>query len=408
MTKKQLGILILIIILALATRFLLSPAEGYTPDMGCWKQWSDSMIQHGFTNIYQKTDSNYPPLFLYTLGFVGHFYQNISRFFGQNDAILNSLLKTPAIIFDILTGLIIFFVLKKISNFKIACLSTIFYIFNPAIIYESSWWGQVDAINTLFIVLSLLCLITQKKTSWSWLFLALAIFTKLQSIIFLPLVLFITWKKDKQKPRQIVIGMTILVIVTIIILSLFIYTHKIGSFLKNIILGSVGAYPIFSANAFNVWWPVQIIKGQLIQDTNLIFGPINYRHLGLAMFACAYIFALYFLNKKSDSKSIWLAASFVALAFFMLPTEMHERYMFPVFALLSLIWIQNKKLWPIYGILSITYLLNLSFVLPPFYNHSISRVIGDASVAIVLINLGVFIYFIRLMVQQIRQSKHAN
>jgi Gpi18-like mannosyltransferase len=60
------------------------------------------------------------------------------------------------------------------------------YAFNPAIIYDSAIWGQVDSVYTLFFMLALMLFVSGKQM-FSGVFMALAILTKPQSFVLVPL-----------------------------------------------------------------------------------------------------------------------------------------------------------------------------------------------------------------------------
>ena len=114
---------------------------------------------------------------------------------------------------------------------------------------------------------------------------------------------------------------------------------------------------------------------------------------------------IYQLIKKHDTNNIILASAGMAFAFFMLPTQIHERYLFPFFALFVLIALNNKKYLWMYIILTITYLLNLMMILP-FYRSGIFHLIQiflnishnlfsftRVAIVIAVVNVLTFIYF---------------
>ena len=57
-----------------------------------------------------------------------------------------------------------------------------------------------------------------------------------------------------------------------------------------------------------------------------------------------------------------LLAVFAGLAFFMLPTEIHENYLFPTIPLLTLATVHERGAWRAWAILSVTWFFNLVFV----------------------------------------------
>ena len=81
----------------------------------------------------------------------------------------------------------------------------------------------------------------------------------------------------------------------------------------------------------------------------------------------------------------------------MLPTRIHERYLFPAMSVLVLLTPFLRKMRFVYVILSATYLINQAYVLS-YLNASSYIPDGDPVVLITcLVNLGVFLFVLLLM-----------
>jgi hypothetical protein len=79
--------------------------------------------------------------------------------------------------------------------------------------------------------------------------------------------------------------------------------------------------------------------------------------------------------------------------FFMLPTRIHERYLFPAISMLTLMFPFIKKTRPLYVVLTTTLFVNLSYVLYWLNTESNRNLSGDPVVlAVSLINSVTFIY----------------
>jgi hypothetical protein len=88
--------------------------------------------------------------------------------------------------------------------------------------------------------------------------------------------------------------------------------------------------------------------------------------------------------------------------FFMLPTRIHERYLFPALSILALMLPFLKKVRPIYGLLSFTCFANQAYVLY-FLNSNQYIPSGDLVVFTVsLTNLIVLLYVLVLMWRELR------
>ena len=71
---------------------------------------------------------------------------------------------------------------------------------------------------------------------------------------------------------------------------------------------------------------------------------------------------------REDRRTILVVGTFLALAFFMLPTRVHERYMFPVFAILPILAVIYRRWILVTVLLSVAAFINLHGVLTtPLY-----------------------------------------
>ena len=116
------------------------------------------------------------------------------------------------------------------------------------------------------------------------------------------------------------------------------------SFLSGIYFGAYNGYAFTSLNAFNLWG----LFGIWVPDGNLFV-------VGWTLFGLATAFTLYVLHKRFNVSGDYLAifAAFMLLfSFFMLPTRIHERYMFPAISMLALMVPLLKKTRLIYVVLT--------------------------------------------------------
>ncbi|MFI5241003.1 MAG: glycosyltransferase family 39 protein, partial [Microgenomates group bacterium] len=170
-------------------RFVLSFLPSFQVDMGTWIAWAGRLSTGGLSHFYSDaTWTQYTPGFLYWLWFVGKI--------GWFSPLA---IKIPVIIFDILTGFLIWKLIGKV-NLKFANYSFFLYVLNPLVIFDGSVWGQIDGILTFFVFLSAYLLIEKKNTYLSWVLAGLAFLVKPQAIAVLPFLGLITllnfgWKK---------------------------------------------------------------------------------------------------------------------------------------------------------------------------------------------------------------------
>ena len=131
--------------------------------------------------------------------------------------------------------------------------------------------------------------------------------------------------------------------------------------LVDIYIMGYGGYPYTSLNAFNVW----AFHGFWESDSGrLLF--LDFFTVGWLLFGALTAFSLYHLSKGLDDKQdirVLFTAFVLLFGFFMLPTRIHERYLFPVFSVLALTMPFIRDTKKIYGVLSLTYLVNQAYVL---------------------------------------------
>jgi Gpi18-like mannosyltransferase len=246
-------------------------------------------------------------------------------------------------------------------------------MFNVAYIYNTVFWGQVDAIFTFWGFAALLLAIEQRVV-WSILCLTIALNFKLQALVFIPVVgalllpNFLTLKGMKKFLLAIIISFFI----QIIILLPFILSGRLGQ-VWHVIIDSVGHYPFPTVGAFNLWTillPNVSIEGMYKISDETKIGFLSYKQIGQFLFISTVLVSLYPLVnylvkkylKKNYSvfpiKNVFLIAALTSLNFYFFNTEMHERYSHPALVCLAAYAFLSKRFLPlILG--SISYFLNM-------------------------------------------------
>ena len=351
------------ILSGLGLRLLLTIIPGYLGDQIAWGILADKILIRGVPNVYALVMSRtelgiYPPLYNYMLAIMGigyrHFY---SPSFANPSFTLNVLLKLPPILGDCLVGLLIYIGVRQLAGEKYAIGAMLAYMFNPAIIYNSAYWGMFgDSIYTLCVLLSLVA-ICSNKPSLAWIAIVAGVSIKPQAIAFVPIVLWATFRVTTL-PRLIWAG--IIGIVTLgVIWSPFILAGTVNE-ASSALRQTVGLLPYLSANAHNFWYLFS--QGNFwASDATPLIGPLTARTIGLGAFGLVYLFLLYTLSRKPFSgKDLFSGAAYIAFAFFILSTEMHENYIFPTVSLLAFIFWHSKSLKIFALVITITALANMA------------------------------------------------
>jgi len=324
-------------------------------DTSTFSAWFKTAAEHGPRVFYEATSfSDYPPFNVYIFWFFGSLAKSLSLF-GTRSFIY--LLKLPPNIFDVATSALIYVFLRRKLDFEPSILAASLYAFNPATIFNTSIWGQFDAVYTFFLILSLV-LILDSKIEYSVIAYTVAVLSKPQSIALAPLIVFLIAKEKGWK--GVVTSTLISAATTLILIAPFKWSNPLDFLVETYITG-YGGYPFTSIYAFNVW----AFHGFWKPDSaKLLF--LDFFTVGWLMFGALAVYALYHLSRGIDERRdlrVIFTAFVLLFGFFMLPTRIHERYLFPVFSVLTLTMPYLRDMKKIYGVLSLTYFANQVYVL---------------------------------------------
>ncbi len=391
--RREYIFLFVLLTAAFLVRVAFFGNQGYaavdTTDFMLWFQHAVDVGPHLFyANNYW---CDYPPFNIFFFWIFGNFANSLHLF---GSTMFTYIMKLPANFFDMATAALIFFFVRKRVNLKVSLLATAIYAFNPAVVFDAAVWGQFDAIYAFLLVSSLL-LVFRGKPKWAVVAFMLGVLTKPQSIALAPLFFFIVWRKSDWKNFAASILVAAVTVFAVILPYQWPNSNPV-TFLTSIYFGAYSTYGYTTVNAFNFWG----FGGMWVPDTQATFL------LGWAMFAVAVAFVLYYVHKRidiDDKELIVLLGAFVSFfAFFMLPTRIHERYLFPALAILVLMVPFLKRARPLYLVLTATCFVNQAYVLS-FLNASAFIQAGDPVVlAVSLINSVSFLYVIVLMIRDLR------
>jgi Gpi18-like mannosyltransferase len=393
--KREAITLAVLLALSFLIRFLLFPTQGYANDMATFAYWFNTAADNGPRVFYSAASwCDYPPLNVYFFWGFGSLAQTLGL---SGTTAMSYVIKLLPNLFDTATAFLIYFFVRKRLDFNSALLATALYAFNPAVIFNAAVWGQFDAIYTFLLVLSLMLALASKPELSAVTF-TLGVLTKPQSIALLPLIAFLIFKKKgwRRMLTSILAGAATLFAVIIP----FEWSNPV-TFLTDIYFGAYSGYEVTSVNAFNTW----ALGGLWVPDGNLFI-------VGWVLFGAFAAFTLYVLHKRFNASGemlVLFSAFMLFFGFFMLPTRIHERYLFPALSILALIFMFLKKARPLYGILTATCFVNQAYVLywlnvynAAGYTYS-PDLSGDPVVlAVSVINLLVFLYVLVMMWDELK------
>lgn len=396
--------LLLLLILGLMLRIIVmlwSFNFRENTDILRYRDWGRISYLYSLSDTY-KTDylnfgtipNNMPPGSLYSINLMYNLNMQVSKVLlkithskegslaWMNGPLLNFFLRFPAIIADLLMGFLIYKVVTSQRSKRIGLFTTSLFLFNPVILYNSAFWGQMDAINNFFFYFSLFLLV-KKKYFLSILFCSLSLYVKLSFLPLLPIFFLILYllKKNKLQLFISIISSVFLIVILTFPISPSPHTWLIQFFTQNL-LPEMKNITSFS---FNFWWLIfkpWISIGQPtdlfnFSEIRLIDSPLDSNNfLNISLGSWGYILFFTFLtplfykiisikSRIASKSNLFLIFSIIAILFYLFLPDMHERYFYPFFPLFATYVGLSQKNLSIFIFLSLLNFINLYLVWHP-------------------------------------------
>ncbi|MBF0318191.1 MAG: glycosyltransferase family 39 protein [Nitrospirae bacterium] len=342
---------------AFALRSVLAVSiEGHPIDIGTFKAWAVHSGTVGLSRFYSgEVFADYPPGYVYVFYLIGKIKSALSLSDASKSFLY--LVKLPSIITDIAAAHIVFLMSRRHFPVMAAAVLALAYAFNPAVIVNSAVWGQVDSVFSLFILVFILLISTGRITAGAVVF-ALSVLIKPQGLIFTPVLIF-ALSRVSLKQMGIAAGAAACVFIAAVApFSInkdvfWIFSHY---------LETLTSYPYATLNAFNLFalWGANFapVTDRILGITYELWG---YMFIVLAVAWCTYLF----YKKRGQEGIYYFIAAILITSVFVTSVKMHERYLFPVLALLLAAYaaIRDKRLLYLYAFISTTFFINEAYVL---------------------------------------------
>lgn len=175
-----------IVLIGFVIRFLLCACfGGHASDMGCWISWGNQIAYGEWGAFYDGTWYDYPPGYMMVLGLLTRILSML-RASSWPETMRLFAYMVPAFLADVLCGaLLLTFLRRKSVDSSVALFLSALVVLNPAAIYLSGAWGQIDSILTLFLLVSLL-LLSEDRRILAGIVYAVAVLMKWQALIYGP------------------------------------------------------------------------------------------------------------------------------------------------------------------------------------------------------------------------------
>jgi Gpi18-like mannosyltransferase len=343
----------------------------------------------GLAGAY-RFDGDYMPLRLYWLWGFSRLVPSLGESFNAPLAPATLLLiKLPGVLADLVTVALIYVWCRRWRAAGGAALIATLYTCAPPIWMVVAWWGQVDAI-LLLPLLGMVILLDRAGGRWSWGCWAIALLIKTQAIIFAPLLYVATLRRHGS--RGLLQGGVLAALVLAAGCAPLVLARQ-GPGLAQAYVGAVGRFPRVTNRAYNLWYLVT--QGVNRSDLEPALGGLSFRQVGMLLVGCAALIVCIALLRRFDGPMRAEGAAVMALSFFMLPTQIHERYLFFALAFLALRLASDRWMLIPYLVLVTTATLNILGGLSGFNQRATDAIAASPlPLAIAAVNLLVLLFLI--------------
>lgn len=321
-----------VLVAILVVKILIAPYFQYRVDVGSYSAWAMKLAAEGPARLYAPGYfADYPPGYMYVLWAIGL----VARAFElawQSSAFL-ILLKLPALLADLAVARVIFARLRA-GRRRVAWLAALGFALNPALLLNSTVWGQTDSVLALLALLAFLAL-GDRRFELAWILATFAVLTKPQALLLVPLFVLWPWGWWKSgRPLSILLC----VVATAYVVADPFRGERPWSWLVDLYTGTTGYYAETSVNATNL---PALLFGMRRNDADVILG-LSAQTWGFAIgLAVGLAFLVPYLRRWSRSMHTALIASATLVAFMCL-TRMHERYLYPFFVFAGLLGVTGR------------------------------------------------------------------
>lgn len=313
---------------------VLPPDAGFAADLNSFRSWASELGTRGPWGFYNRgIFVDYLPGYMWILWALGSISALVT---GSTDP--GALIKLPAILAD---GLLVIATARLAADLGASrrgqWIVAITLAIGPMVWLDSAVWGQVDAVGTAALLFSLSALVRGKTVQGSVLA-ALAAVLKPQFGILIPIVgvlAFVRARSARDPWAFVVAGLAGAATIALVALPFGLTLPDVVAKVAE----AAGGYPYLSVNAWNLWSLISV-GGRAVVDATGWASDIDPLPLigipgvaiGSAAIAIAVLAVMRYVRRDTAIRIV-TAAAILAIAFFVVPTRVHERYLFPAIPL---------------------------------------------------------------------------
>ncbi len=321
-----------------------------TGDSVYFSEVMTKLTEENFYGFYQRIGITYPPLFNYFFYLIGQLLHLFNIPFDYSLRLFVFIIKLPGIISEFLMAAIIYRIAKKYISEGQRAIALFLILLNPGYLFITSYICQIDALYTLFMILTVY-LIINRKLKLSYFCFAVAILFKFQTIFITPILIFaiidqvilhdFSWKRFWS---HLITGLSAIACMALSYLP-FIYNFQTGEISEGGIAynftTSIASYGRTSQNAYNFW----TLIGYNMTAHSETFGPFTCNTWGTLFIILIVILCTFFyLRNRNDVTLYPMLATLLISGTFCFAVKMMARYLYPAVGLLVLAYVMKPTL----------------------------------------------------------------
>ncbi len=431
-TQGTVGAVLVVLALGLALRLIIAylfPGSGFGVDLAAFRFWAADLAQHGPHGFYDRDFfHDYTPGYLYVLwliGIVGSAIGGVGVTLIKIPAIFADLA---------IGWLVWSMILELGGRRSLALAAAFVAVVNPISWFDSVVWGQVDSVGVVFLLLGLRDLWRDRPERAAiftviaalikpqlGILIPILVFVTIRRALWPvrdpkldpvtdpdeaasdgerdpdagPLARLRAWERRTDHPIRIVTTGVAAVVTTVLLclpfgLSVVQFTSTAPFFKSGLlaqIFATASGYPYVTVNAFNPWALMSGDTGHSLANSGLwvcdgpwgpaicgsgvaAFGPVPAFLVGTLAMVAVVVAVSVVAARRPDRLTLLLGLTILAIAFYVVPTRVHERYAYPAFALAIMLAAIAWRWRVAYAVFSVTVLLNMYAALTnPFYDN---------------------------------------
>jgi len=368
--------LALLLALGLLLRVPFLGSTGFPVDVHDFQAWALHLADVGPGRFYSPGYfADILPGYLWWLWFAGSWAKALSLGIDSLGFLL--LLKLPVLAASLAAGALLFAWARSRLGVLPACGAAALYLANPALIFVGPVWGQIDGLAAALLFAGTVALLSG-RLEWALPLGVAAALTKPQVAVVAPLWLAILVAPYLRRAAQGAVARPSLrrwalalagaLATAFVILAPF---HLGPAALLRQLNSAVSVYPFTSVGALNFWNMPWVAMWKTDQTH---FGPLTLQLWGLGLFGASALTILIAWVRRPTATMAMAASGAVLLAFFLLPTRIHERYLIPALVFLAALAVTRPRWLLLYGAVSGSLYLNLLRVYTdPLYQTGMHR-----------------------------------